>query len=94
MRIGSSTFLALASMALIHGTGAILVDDGTITKDVSPNHNSLGHLLQKRAVNCAKVTGVLAIVKALGGPATSFCRSFLKSPGVTTVPPTTVTTTT
>lgn len=50
--------------------------------------------LDQRAVNCAKVTGALSVLKKLGPPATSFCSSYLKIPGTltstTTVTPATV----
>ena len=41
--------------------------------------------LARRAVDCAKVTGVLSAVKALGAPATAFCSSYLRVPSATTV---------
>jgi predicted PhzF superfamily epimerase YddE/YHI9 len=77
----------------MRGAGAVLIDDGNTVEDVSPNLAALPHLFEKRNVNCAKVTGVLAVIKILGPPATSFCRSFVQSPGVTTEPPATVTAT-
>jgi hypothetical protein len=40
--------------------------------------------MEERAVNCNAVTGVLAILKGFGGPATSFCSSYLQI-GTTTV---------
>jgi hypothetical protein len=46
--------------------------------------------LEVRAVNGEVVTGVLAVMKALGGPATSLCSSYLHTPATTTV---TITTT-
>ncbi|KAH7346019.1 hypothetical protein BKA66DRAFT_447873 [Pyrenochaeta sp. MPI-SDFR-AT-0127] len=52
-----------------------------------------------RAVDCAKVTGALSVLKKLGPPATSFCSSYLKIQGKTatttfTPPAVTVTTST
>lgn len=32
------------------------------------------------AVDCAKVTGALSVLKKVGPAATSFCRSYLKAP--------------
>lgn len=53
-----------------------------------------GAHLEDRAINCAKVTGALSVLKKAGPPATSFCSSFLKIPGTqtstTTVTPATV----
>jgi hypothetical protein len=43
------------------------------------------HDLVRREVSCAKVTGVLSVVKGLGSAATAFCSSFLGIPKVTTV---------
>jgi hypothetical protein len=45
--------------------------------------------LQDRAVDCAKVTGALSALKKLGPPATTFCRSYLKVPGTSTITTTT-----
>jgi hypothetical protein len=41
--------------------------------------------LEARAVNCKVVTGVLAVVKAAGKPARTFCSSYLKIPAMATV---------
>lgn len=42
-------------------------------------------MLEARAVNCAKVTGALFVLKNLGPPASTFCSSFLKVPATTTI---------
>jgi len=42
--------------------------------------------LVERAINCNAVTKVVNAVKALGGPATSFCSSFLSIPATLIVP--------
>jgi hypothetical protein len=40
--------------------------------------------IEQRAVDCKAVTGVLAVVRALGAPATSFCSSYLGVPTAAT----------
>ncbi|KAJ4378756.1 hypothetical protein N0V86_005627 [Didymella sp. IMI 355093] len=48
--------------------------------------------LEARAVNCAKITGALSVLKNLGPPATTFCSSFLKVPATATITTTTTST--
>jgi hypothetical protein len=55
---------------------------GNVLVSAHPKH---GELVVARAVNCKVVTGVLAVVKALGVPATSFCSSYLHIPATSTV---------
>ncbi|KAF2431411.1 hypothetical protein EJ08DRAFT_186847 [Tothia fuscella] len=52
-----------------------------------------GDCLDKR-VNCAQITGALTVLKKLGGPASTFCGSYLRIPTTTTKATTTTPTTT
>lgn len=51
-------------------------------------------LLEDRAVDCAKVTGALSVLKKLGPPATTFCSAYLKVPAKSTTTTTLTTTST
>lgn len=44
----------------------------------------IGAVLDERAIDCAKVTGALSVLRAIGPQATTFCSSFLKVPGTKT----------
>jgi hypothetical protein len=59
---------------------ALILWDGQVS--ANPKH---GEMVIARAVNCKAVTGVLAVVKALGAPATSFCSSYLNIAPTSTV---------
>ncbi|EAT79929.1 hypothetical protein SNOG_12631 [Parastagonospora nodorum SN15] len=40
--------------------------------------------LDNRAIDCSKLTGCLGVLKKIGPPASTFCRSYLKVPGTKT----------
>ncbi|KAH3983351.1 hypothetical protein HBI25_062070 [Parastagonospora nodorum] len=54
--------------------------------------------LDNRAIDCSKLTGCLGVLKKIGPPASTFCRSYLKVPGTktstTTITPIAITSTT
>jgi hypothetical protein len=63
-------------MKLTHPTINLFLGLAYWDRQVSA-HPKHGDIVIARAVNCKAVTGVLAVVKALGTPATSFCSSYL-----------------
>lgn len=68
-----SNLLPLISLSAAAEVALYTADSGVVA-----------HAVPVRAVNCGVVTGALAFLKVLGGPATSFCSSYLHI-GTTTV---------
>jgi hypothetical protein len=67
----------------MHFANLVLLLAGSVAANAVGSFEKRGEVVE-RYVDCKIVTGVLSVLKGLGGPATSFCSSYL-SIGTATV---------